>query len=27
LQYVLRWVYAKLMDDAHLPEVHEQSRH
>ncbi len=23
LQYVLRWLYAKLMDDSHLPVVHE----
>lgn len=23
LQYILRWVYAKLMDDTHLPVTHE----
>lgn len=26
LQYVLRWLYAKLMDDPQLPVAHEQSR-
>jgi predicted PurR-regulated permease PerM len=25
LQYVLRWIYAKLMDDVKLPSVHEPS--
>lgn len=27
LQYVLRWLYTKLMDDPQLPVVHQQSRH